>query len=90
MSLISLQKRLRKLKRKRRSRDDNGFTLMELCRALWAEDQEHFKQIAEGTSLSVAVHCLQAEDALRESEQQKLRQQESRRQRAALLGGPGN
>ena len=86
MSLMSLDKRLRKLEGKVRSRDDNSFTLMELCRALWAKDQEHFKEFAQRTGLGVAVSHLQAEDATREREQE-LREEEARRSSGALPRG---
>ena len=86
MSLMSLDKRLRKLERKVRSREDNSFTLMELCRAWWTKDKEHFKERAQGTMLSVAVRHLQAEDAMREREQE-LREEEARRSSGALPRG---
>ena len=83
MSLMSLEKRLRKLEQKLRPRDDNSFTLMELCRALWARDREKFKEFAQETGLGVAVSHLQAEDATREQEQ-RLREEEARRSSGAL------
>ena len=86
MSLMSLDKRLRKLEQKLRPRDDNSFTLMELCRAWWTKDKEHFKERAQGTTLSVAVRHLQAEDAMREQEQE-LREEEARRSGGALPRG---
>ena len=86
MSLMSLEKRLRKLEQKLRPRDDNSFTLMELCRALWTADKEHFKEWAQETGLGVAVSHLQAEDATREREQ-RLREEEARRSSGALPRG---
>ena len=86
MSLMSLDKRLRELEGKMRSRNDNSFTLMELCRALWAKDKGHFKEFAQRTGLGVAVSHLQAEDATREREQ-RLREEEARRSSGALPRG---
>ena len=86
MSLMSLEKRLRKLEQKLRPRDDNIFTFMELCRALWAKDKEHFKEWAQETGVGVAVSHLQAEDATREREQ-RLREEEARRSSGALPRG---
>jgi len=83
---MSLEKRLRKLEQKLRPRDDNSFTLMELCRALWARDREKFKEFAQETGLGVAVSHLQAEDATREREQ-RLGEEEARRSSGALPRG---
>ena len=83
MSFTSLEKRLRKLERKLVPRDDNSLTLMERCRAMWTRDKEQFKELVQGTSMSVAVHYLQAEDAMREHEH-GLREEEARRSSGAL------
>lgn len=68
MSLRSLEKRLQKLKRRVEPHNGN-FTLMELCRTLWTQDKEEFKEDAHEFGLGVAVHYLEAEDAMREQEQ---------------------
>ena len=48
MSLMSLDKRLRKLERKVCSRDNNSFTLMELCRALWTKTKSTLRNGPRG------------------------------------------
>lgn len=83
MSLMSLKRRVRRLERKAGRPRNGGFTLMELCRVMWAENKEGFKELAQGTSLNVAVGYLQAEDAMRE-QKQKLREEQAQVERLTL------
>ena len=64
MSTRQMSRRLAKVEhRVRPKRDDSGFTLEELCRAVWRRDEEGFRKMAgEYGSLRYFIRQFERED----------------------------
>ena len=63
--LRQIEKRLQKLKEAIRP-DDNSFTLMELCRSMWQQDKDSFREMVNSKypEFRIAIGYLEAEDRL--------------------------
>jgi hypothetical protein len=65
MNARSMRNRLLRVERKIRPLDDTGFTLEQLCGAMWREDKRNFSKIAKGTNLSLFVLQFELDDVER-------------------------
>lgn len=63
--MIKIYNRLKKLEQRLSPSDDGTFTLEELCRAIWREDNRKFLEIVKDTSLSLFAHQFELEDEAR-------------------------
>ena len=63
MDARNLRKRLRRLESALREGSDGTFSLEELCRAMWARAQGHFRKLARQHRLGLFVQRFQHEDA---------------------------
>jgi hypothetical protein len=75
-----IHKRLQKLKEAIRP-DYNSFTLMELCRSMWQQDKDSFREMVNTKypGLRIAIGYLEAEDRLEAADREAERTQERSR-----------
>ena len=75
-----IQKRLQKLKEAIRP-DDNSFTLMELCRSMWQQNKDSFREMVNTKcpEFRIAIGYLEAEDRLEAADREAERAQERSR-----------
>jgi hypothetical protein len=64
MNARNIRNRLQKIERKIQPPGDSGFTLEELCRCMWREDECKFMEIAKDSSLRLFVHQFKADGAV--------------------------
>lgn len=76
MNASKINKRLKKLEQKFSPEDDGTFTLEELCRAMWREDQRNFLGIAADSSLSLFARQFECEDVERGRANRQIRRRE--------------
>ena len=74
IGMCHIQKRLQKLKKAIRP-DDNSFTFIELCRSVWQQDKDRFREMANSNcpEYRIAIGFLEAEDREAERAQKRSR-----------------
>ncbi len=65
MTQRTIWRRMRKLEKRFMPVSSNGFTLEELCRSVWREDQTYFREFAAESTfpISILIPQFEREDA---------------------------
>ena len=69
MNGLNLTRRLKRLEKRLRPSAASTFTLEELCRSIWRDDQRAFRKLAGECNLGLLVRRFESEDAERRKQQ---------------------